>query len=226
MPLSFRPRQFLRWLLVEPRRVYLTLGLPLALLAVCAILPLTAELTVRIAGFRTTLAGVWLVVDDIRQRTKEGNRATIRTRLRDWVRRFPSFFREPQAITGAGHLVLDSVRLSATATVWLNAPADASPEQRIHALEENIKGLRAQVEEAARRQGDTATSLGDRIDQLTCRYDQGIAQLATKVDDISTGGVDFEMMGVVWVIAGTALCTFPGEIASLVAFLLHRGRAA
>jgi len=212
MSATFRLRPFLHWLLAEPARTYATIGVPLLLTVACWYLPFKAELNVRIAGFFVTMAGIALVVHDIRVRGEKGEKPSFVRSVADWFSRLPTFFRKPKWVSATATIAVDGVRLKGTGTVRLSASADATPEQRIHVLEENLKSLEGQFADLSKRVSDTAGSLHARLDDTTSRYDRLLNQLASQLADLATGSLDLEAMGVLWVIIGTGLSTFPGEL--------------
>lgn len=213
MTLRDRGHLFIQWAFLDPRAVWGSLGLPVAILFLAWLLPLTPEFRVRIAGFLVTLAGVVLVVVEILDRQHLFNLTRFPERTLAWLKRFPRIFLRVQPIVAHAQVAIGGIGAIGKAHVRVGAGPDASLEQRMIVLEQNL-------ERADKRITEVETELSAEIRRL---QSEGEAErrareehdnaLRKQVEQLSVGGLDFELMGVVWVIIGSAFSTFPAEIA-------------
>jgi hypothetical protein len=210
----------LRWLIVEPWPVYAALGIPLAAFALCWLLPTPNELSVRLAGFLVTLAGVGLVIHDIHQRRRDAKRPSVWLRAREWLVRFPTFFRRPAPIVGHLGVALDGITFAGSGHVWTKAPEGATVEQRVNVLEQNVLRVDERVSVFERTVRGDLTTLTQRIAQTEAKATAIQVDVAAKLTQLSAGSLDAEAIGVAWVVIGTAFATFPQELGDLVVHLL------
>jgi hypothetical protein len=108
-----------------------------------------------------------------------------------------------------------SLRLSGSGTLTTHSPARdlSTVDRRLTALEEDVRRIEERITttEASLR-GETAKLRETVSAEQSSRVaaDERLRQL---VEDVAAGGLDFEAMGVVWLIAGEVFSSFSAEIA-------------
>ena len=109
---------------------------------------------------------------------------------------------------------------SVKASVWQGVPPNASIEDRLAALEKNLRTLRAehasterQVEEEARKQADAVIS-ERRARELSTN------EIKKQIETLGAGGLHLEALGLVCLILGVILATTSTEIADVLKNIL------
>jgi hypothetical protein len=207
----WRIRGLLRWLLLEPWPVWLAFGTPIVLLFLAWRFGSRSEKDVRTAGFGVTLLGVVLVAKGLSDTRQMFGRTSAVRRSLNWALRLPSFFRRPRQISLAASVSAGASVSAALGTVLAKVPR--SLESRVEGLERDVGLLGAQISGAERRISDEALRLRGEIAAERSQRQQSHDQLRHLLESYSVGGIDFEAIGLVWVIFGQMFGSFPGEVA-------------
>jgi hypothetical protein len=220
MRLRDRGYLLVQWAFLDPRAVWGSLGVPAVILATAWLLPLAPELRVRIAGFVVTLAGVVLVVVEILDRQHLFNLKRIPERVLAWLNRFPRILLRPRPNVFDLQAAMGGLGAVGKAQVRVSAGPGASLERRVTILEQNLQLAEERITEV---ETDFTTQIrrlqSEGEAERRTREEHDLA-LRKQVEQLSVGGLDFELMGVVWVIIGSAFSTFPGEIARIAGRVL------
>lgn len=206
-----RLRRLFRLLVTDPRFVWLAIIVPVGLLvAAWFFLPSAPDLRVRVAGFGSTIAGVFLVVRGLvktQRLFREKGYKGYRERFAAWLRRFPAIFRRsPKEIFGEGIATIGVVG-SGTAVVSSPSTGKRTTSERLSALEaratafderlismqkthaSDIKSLRASHQRESETRLAALTAIDDRLEELSVK------------------GIDVELMGVAWFLFGEIFTT-------------------
>jgi hypothetical protein len=207
-----------RWLVLDPIVLWAALGLPLVILpAVLILLPTTPELSIRIAGYLIALLGVLLVVKGIREKRKLFGRPAIVKRMTAWLRRLPPIVLPAKQASGNVTVSLGGTSISATGGVSaVLIIATPTVEERVRVLEENLRLIEGRMNSFREEARNSVEVLRSETTTERSVQHEAHVELSTRLEDLSVGGLDFEAAGVVWVIAGSALTTFPAELSTLV----------
>jgi len=198
-----------RWLVVEPRRFWITFLVPGIALILCALAPGLPERNVQRAGFLIALAGVVLVVRDITDTRKRFDRPSVRTRIVQWLGRFPLRKRAP--ITASAHSIL-TVTSFGTAHVTASLGRAGDLEARIKELGKSVAQINARIAETEDRLRGELTAFREQNAREQQALRESAAALRRQLEEVSAGGIDFKYMGVAWFVIGEAAGTFSAEV--------------
>jgi hypothetical protein len=161
------------------------------------------------------MAGVVLVVRDIRDTRKHFDRPSIPTRIVRWLGRFP--LRKRAQIIAVGQAAL-TITGFGTAHVSTTA-ASSDLEARVQALEKNVGYLHARITEKEDRLRKELAAFHEEHAREQRGLREANVTLRRQVEELSAGGIDFKYMGVVWFVLGEAVTTFSAEVATWLAAL-------
>ena len=209
-----RGGRVLRWLLIDPWPVWLAILVPVVTLAASwFFVPGGAGFRVRLAGLGLTIAGVGLVVRGIVDTQRLFGRPTLRSRVKGWALRLPRILNPPPidlaaSVTASAHVTATLGGVEARGTV--GAP---SVEQRLSAAEADISRARREIEQLRTQHSTQIVALHSSYHLESTARAEADARLERKLEEFSVGGIDTELMGVVWFVAGEVLTTLTDEVA-------------
>jgi hypothetical protein len=100
--------------------------------------------------------------------------------------------------------------------------ANATIEQRLHAIEASVQRLHEDV-------NDVRHTLTTRVEAVTSRVDRECAERAAgdrdmlrQLEDVSAGGLRLERIGWWWLLLGVPLTSLPSDIAAFLQWVLGR----
>jgi hypothetical protein len=220
MTFLIRTKRLVYLVAVEPRVLWVTMAFPLVAFigAWSALSP--AERSVRAAGYATTLGGVALVIYGIREKRMAFGRPSLLHRVRGWWGRVRVALGHRTVVIAAGAGAIGVASGSASAYQTATAGAGANLLERIVALERNV-GLTAERITGVERQVERrAAELHAATDAEAQERAAAIERLRATFESVAAGGVDLELSGAMWVLLGSAMTTFPVEIARQLAKVL------
>lgn len=174
-------------------------------------LPGTADDRVRYCGLSLQLLGILTVVVGLVTRRRLFNHPSLVNDLRNWLARRPRWGAKPQTIYGSIGAVL--APLSASVKGSVGVPPDASIEDRLAALEANIKSLKAEQAETGKELRKETGKLIEALDLERRMRESGVMEIRNLVNTLGAGGLHLEWAGVLWLVLGVILTTIPSEIA-------------
>lgn len=176
------------------------------------LLPGTADDRVRYCGLSLQVVGISIVAWGLRARQRLFNLPSHFENLRAWLHRRPRWGATPQTISviGTGGV---SVSGSGKISFWIDVRPEASIEDRLAALETNVKSLKAeQVETAKELQEETRKRI-EAADSERRKRESAVIDIRRQLETLGVGGLQLEWAGVFWLILGVVLATIPSEIA-------------
>lgn len=202
-------RRFANWLA----------GAGLAAIAVCvvaaffgwAIFGAHGEFANRVLGVALQLLGLITTGFGIRDTRRLFGRPTLLESVRRWLRALPPF--QPKSVT-----------LTASAALGLGASGEAyvsrgsgtgSVEDRLAAIEENLKALREIVFAKAAALENKTRELKQEIQEETGQRTAEDRRIEMLMRSANTDGLWLAAVGLLWIAAGIVLATFPTELAAL-----------
>jgi hypothetical protein len=220
MNAGWRAKALGTWLILEPLPLWASVTVPLIGLAMGWAIPVEPELRVRLAGYLVTLAGVGLVVKGIRDKRRHFGRPALFERLRNWLSRLPALLGGPRPVTGKAMMAAGAIFATGSGHVRLAVSSSAPLEERLAALEENLKRIDDRITGVDGQLRGSITELREAIRVESSAREQLHQSLKMQLESLSAGGLDFEAVGVVWVVVGNAFSTFPTELAKAIARVL------
>lgn len=214
MRLRDRAKGLYQWGIRDPASFWIGLLAPLAAWLLLGLSTVsTDELRVRIAGFAVFGVGIWRVAQGIRDTRRLFNRPAIHDRLGAWARRLPPLLSRFPARRGATINVSGSVALSGTGTVTVGARANATLDERMSAVEQQVGRLRGDLSTAQSRIAAEEEARKDADAKEQAERVKGDNEVRRQVEDLGVGNIDSEVVGVWWLIVGELAVTFPEELA-------------
>ncbi len=204
-------RALIGWLL-ESQRVWITGAAIVLILGVAWLLPICRETALRWAGMLIELSGIGTVVLGLMAKHRLFKLPSVLENALSWVQRRPKWKATPTILEVK---TAETIELSGTArvSVWRGTPDGASLEDRITALEQNLQTVRKKQSEIEkrldeeRREQQQALTIETRAREAT---DQDLRNI---LEDLGSGGLYLEAMGIAWVIVGVFLATISSDIA-------------
>lgn len=207
-------RALANWL-SEFRRVWITGGAIVLVLGVALCLPICRETALRWAGMSIELLGIGTVVIGLDAKRRLFKLPSFLENALSWVQRRPKWKAIP--INLAAKLTVDSLTLSGsleTAIVRRGTPEGASLEDRIKALEQNLETVQKAQSDIKKRLDHEKM---DRQQALTTEKQErkeADDNLLAILEDLGSGGLHLEAMGIFWVMVGVILATISNDITS------------
>lgn len=201
----------------KAKAAWIAIGVPiavaLAMWPVWRLLSLNTEQYARYVGGLLELAGICTVALGLRDTRSLFERPSFRKTIGNWFRSIPRWREQHSVHVGTGIMTLQPMAAQAYGTV--TAPPNATTEQRISALESEVKNLSGRIqatrteidERIAEQKNALAAEQRERQEQV-----EGTRKL---IDEAVAGGLVFEAMGLVWLVLGLLLATSSSELAKL-----------
>ena len=220
---NLRPyaRAHVIWLFRRPRFVYLAIaviGLPVA-----ASFWWPSENIIRYAGLWLQLFGIGTVAWGIRKTHRLFGHPSfwdqVRQSVHQWLHDRPKYRQDTVIELDSGSVAVSGVGLRPF--VWSSAGPEATPEQRLDALEENLERVR---DDPARFQENTFDEFKKRDDALKQEQrtrsiaDQELKELLTATE---MGGLNLSAIGVILLFLGVIRSTISAELGALLFQPLH-----
>lgn len=210
---------FARWWkhLGEGRPVWIAIGVPFTVASfmwlVCWLLALNGEQYLRYVGGLLEFAGICTVALGLRDTRTLFKRPTFRRAVLDWVGRIPHWRQQHRVHVGTGGISLQPMAAQAYGSAV--APPDATIQQRISALESELKNLSGRIQAAREEFTDAIAQQKDALDREQRERKEQVDSTHRLIDEAVAGGLVLEATGLVWLLMGLALATASAELARL-----------
>lgn len=201
--------------LFEFRRVWITGGAIVLILGVAMLLPICRETALRWAGMLIELLGIGTVVIGLDAKRRLFKLPSFLEHALSWVQRRPKW--KPMPIDLAAKVTVGSLTLSGslgTAILRRGTPDGASLEDRITALEQNLETVQKTQSEIEKRLDHEKTERQQALTTERRERETADGNLRKILEDLGSGGLYLEAMGIAWVMAGVIFATISNDIAS------------
>lgn len=199
--------------LAEARLAWLLVG-ALGAALLCGFWPPTSEQRVRFAGWFLEICGLMTVAWGLRETRRQFGRPGLGFLLRSWWDRRPRF--RARVVAGSASISLGAALASGRGYTWREAPKNASVEERLGALEANVKDVSDRVNAALRELDEEVRSRADALKSERSQRERAIADLQTKMESVETGGLSLSAIGLVWLAVGLTMTTVPAELIAML----------
>jgi len=207
-----------RWLL-EAQRVWAPAVVVVAIVAVSFLMPAKPEDRLRYCGLTLELLGIATVVLGIIGKRKLFKKPTLREHIRSWFDRRPRWGRRRQAIL-AGTASLGIASAAAKLSLWRGIPPNASLEDRVAAVEQNLNTLRTELANAEKDIQNEARQRTEAIDAERRARETAMNEMRVQLEGMGAESLHVEMTGVFWLVVGVVLDTISAELAWVFTSLL------
>lgn len=170
------------------------------------------EPAIRLAGLCLQLLGIAAAALGIRDTRRMFGKPSFLQSLRSWAASWPRFKPKAQHVSVSGSVSIGS---SASATVWQGVAPDATLEQRINALEANLKSVDGRLHSAEGVISTNERTFTSKLQQESHERGTQVAELHHKVEAASTDGLRLAAAGAFWLAIGVVLSTASPEILAL-----------
>lgn len=172
------------------------------------------ELGFRSVGFLLQVLGVWIVWVGIRGTREQFEVPGSWAQTKAWMSSFPRF--GGRVILAAGSATVSLSGMSARAYVWSGVPEGATVEQRLEAVEKNVRRVRDDLSAHQKEADDRARAKDEEMKRERAEREAADHEIHEKIKETETGGLRLNAAGVWWLLSGTVCSTFPEEIARIV----------
>jgi hypothetical protein len=195
-----------------PSSVWLA-AVPFALPWLCSLVAgERTEFAIRLSGLLLALLGVLLVAANIREIREMFSHAGIVSRMLPHFRAFPAAWRGGPAVPRVELRGNSSMEVGVSATGHVS-PGSRSMSVRLAALERDVIGLHQQVTVVACKIDTTRRDLLSEIQRGVDELRGQIRQVSGTLEKTATLGLDYQVIGLWWLVLGEIYKTFPCEAA-------------
>ena len=195
--------------LTEPRVFWLTVAVLLAAVVV-AFWPEMTEPRVRITGWALELFGLGTVAWGIRETRRQFGRSDILENFRAWWARRPKL--RQQVVAGAAAFAAGRASVSGTGYASHGTPLNPTLEDRVVALEANVRVANERVGQVQRELHKEVVARDEAFSSERRTREKEDTKIKQKLESVETGGLYVSMMGVVWLAVGLTFSTIPNEL--------------
>jgi hypothetical protein len=196
------------WLFVRPALAWKFALVIFGAMLVCVVCK--TELVVRSTGTTLEVLGLFVAGRGLAKTRREFDKPPLQTLAKSWWGARPWMLPNIHHAT-AGALVGGPSSVSGFGETAVSA--DASLEQRLTALEENLERLRRDFGERERNQAALSKLMLARQSEAHATL---ATELNTKLERAMADGLLVSMVGLVWVFLGSILSTMSSEISCLL----------
>ena len=207
-------RRLARWF-AEPRGFWLFAFVGAAAVGLALVIPLPLADDLRFAGLALQLLGVSTVLRGLRDRGRLFDKPSVISSVRDWFSRLPPY--KPHSVTlAASGLASATATASMDAVVWRGYREEESLENRFLALAENLDTVHKELDQVSARFANQVGNVQELVQREQSARMEEITRVQRKLAELGAGGLNIELVGVAWLVAGIVLATVPAEIAQLL----------
>lgn len=186
-------------------------GITLFMWSISRLLALSTEQFVRFSGGLLELAGVCTIALGLRDTRKLFERPSFRDAVRDWFGTIPRWRSQHHVQVGSGVLTLRPGSVQGYGTV--TSPAESTVEQRIAALESEVKNLSGRIQATREEFDSKITEQKNALAAEQRERKEHVAGTRRLIDEAVAGGLVVEATGLIWLVIGLVLATTSAEIA-------------
>lgn len=172
----------------------------------------------RYAGAVLEVLGLLLVAIGIRKTRKLFRRPSLVKKTVEWFTLFVGAFKKPEPHTisvasGALNTMVGDVR------VEIGVAEGAPLENRVHALEQNLRILRGEIKQTDERVQRSLSEINNAVEDEKNKRISAVESTSFRIEELAVGGLQFEIVGLCWLIVGTLCSSIPTEISRLFGLL-------
>ena len=174
--------------------------------------PHAAERAIRLAGLALQLLGIWTVIWGISETRALFGHPSLRSKIKEYLRRFPLRRRNHVIGVAAGSLSASMAKARAHGT-YGPGPSPTT-KTRLDALEKNVTAIHERITQTQKEMDEGLQKTADAIkteEQSRLAEDKAIRE---KLEATGTGGVHISAIGACWLFLGVILSTASCEIAA------------
>jgi hypothetical protein len=171
------------------------------------------EKALRLSGLALQLLGIAAAALGIRDTRRMFGKPSFFQLLRNWAASMPGLKGKTRTVAISGSAMISS---SASATVWRGSGPEATLEQRLDALEFNLKEVESRVRTSENAISTNHREISSKLREEVDERREQDRQLHLRIESASTDGLHLAAAGAFWLAAGVTLSTAPNEILGLL----------
>jgi hypothetical protein len=173
----------------------------------------TLDTQLRATALMLELFGLAIVATGLRELRKEFRRPSYRERLRGWISDFPAYKPESQILEGSA-AVAGFAAASGKTNVGL--PMGATIEQRLEIIEGQLHRVSQSVTDLKSDTRSRIRAISDEMSAERRARSTEIRDLGRRLELVSVGGLDLELIGMLWLVLGLVLGNLSTELGGLI----------
>lgn len=168
------------------------------------------EATVRITGLVLQILGIGTVAWGIHETRTFFGHPSVLSILRGWLSRFPPL--GGRVITASANIAVMSLTGKARGFASASASLNASVEERMSALEENLRRVHDRISQIQNEMDQEFRKLAEGLSQEKSLRMRDEQEILKKLEGTATGGLHISAIGVSWLLVGVTMSTIPSEL--------------
>jgi len=213
--LRIRVRKLSRHIFVEGQPGWYTLlGLIAAWWAPLWLFTINPEVHMRWTGMLLQIGGVGTVAWGLSKTRELFDRPGIWQSIVRWVAAIPDQMRAPRTITASASGKLPLFSVSASVEVH-SSPGDKSLEEKVTWLLNQVEKLEGRISDLRREGREQEKKLESLIDEEASQRESADENINRQIEEVAVGGLHLELMGLVWLVVGIVLSSFPAVLGGI-----------
>jgi len=210
-----RARKLSRHIFVEGQPGWYTLlGLIAAWWAPLWLFTINPEVHMRWTGMLLQIGGVGTVAWGLSKTRELFDRPGIWQSIIRWVAAIPDQVRAPRTITVSASGAM-KIQRSASLQVH-NSLGDKSLEEKVNWLLDRVEKLEGRISDLRREGREQEKKLESLIDEEASQRESADANINRQIEEVAIGGLHLEFMGIVWLVLGIVLSSFPAVLGGVL----------
>ena len=166
------------------------------------------EVHMRWTGMLLQIGGVGTVAWGLSKTRQLFDQLGIWESIVSWVAAIPEQVRAPTAVSASGSMKSALGSLSAGAQVH-SSQDDKSLEEKVSWLLNEVKRLENLIDDIRSEGKERKKKLEDQIEEEASERESADEDISQQIEEVAIGGLHLEFMGVVWLVVGIVLSSFP-----------------
>ena len=169
---------------------------------------------IRYGGTLLEVGGLALVANDIRKTRRAFDRPSLGQKAKELWLNLKRVITGPEKRNITLHAEGLSMSLTGGAATLIHTlPPDATLERRLQVLEQKFDGFRKETVEGMGALRDDAGRIRESVKREATDRQAADAKVEGQLEDMATGGLHLETVGLVWLFLGMICTNLPEEIA-------------
>jgi hypothetical protein len=173
------------------------------------------EACFRFAGLILQLGGIGLVANGIHETRVRFQQPALREQWRSFLQRLWAALTTPsiEGQLGVAIPMAAAGMVAAVGTVTLTVGAPPTLEDRLRAIEEAQRNLQAALDTLRNEVKSDLTTLRQEMAADKKAVEDRLREFRKLLEEEVAGGLNFEMVGLSWLLVGTLVASIPAELA-------------
>jgi hypothetical protein len=166
------------------------------------------EAHMRWTGMLLQIGGVGTVAWGLSKTRQLFGRQGIGESIIRWAAAIPEQFHCPKPVSASINMDMAGVSQSMTGPVRISAKMK-SLEEKVSWLLDQVEKLENRMEDLSREGRQREKKLKGLIDEESSERESADENISQQIEEVAIGGLHLELMGLVWLVVGIVLSSFP-----------------